>query len=155
MSAVHIDKLSFIFIDSLKDIISKMAGISFDVLSEEIDSCFEDITGVMTLNGKNHGVLFISANERVMKIISSFMTGIQLNDISKDDLDDAICELVNMTAGNAKLRANNIDQTFTLTPPFVITGENMTINTKKRINVISRVLGNNEISIKLKIVFYS
>jgi len=155
MSSFTTDKLSFIFIDALKEIISKMAGFSIDVLSSEVDSSFHDLTGVMSLNGKNHGMLFISAEESVMQIICSFMTGIPLNEISRDDIDDALCELVNMTAGNAKLRANNTELTYTITPPFVINAENMSINTKKRINVVSRVLGNGDLAVKLKVVFYT
>jgi len=155
MSAFTIDKLSYIFIDALTEVISKMAGSSIDVLSTEVDSSFHELTGVMSLNGKNHGMFFISAEERVLQIICSYMTGIPLDEITRDDIEDALCELVNMTAGNAKLRTNNLEQTYTITSPFVINAENMFINTKKRINVISRVLGNRDISLKLKIMFYT
>ena len=155
MSAIQIDKLSYIFVDALTEVISKMAGISFDVLSSEADNSFKEITGVMSLNGKNHGMLFISAEENVMRIICSYMTGIPRDEITKDDIEDALCELVNMTAGNAKLRTNNTEQTYMLTPPFVISGENMSINTKKRINVISRVMGDGKIAVKLKVIFYT
>ena len=148
------DILSYIFVDALTEVISKMAGISFDVLSSEFDSGFDDLTGVMSLNGKSHGMLFISADENTMRVLCSCMTGIPGGEITKDEIEDALCELVNMTAGNAKLRTNNAEQMYTLSPPFVINGENMSINTKKRINVISRILGNGEISVKLKVIFY-
>jgi len=155
MSVFPIEKLSFIFIDALKEIISKMAGFSIDILSSEADSSFDEITGVMSLNGENHGMLFISTKENAMRIICSFMTGIPRDEITKDDIEDALCELVNMTAGSAKVRTNNMEQMYTISPPFVIRGENMSIKTKKRIVIISKTLGNGEISVKLKVVFYT
>ena len=155
MSVFSTDKLSFIFVDALTEVISKMAGISFDILSTEVDSGFDEITGVMSLNGANFGLIFISAEEASLRVICSYMTGIPGNEITKDDLEDAVCEIVNMTAGNAKLRTNNAEQIYEISPPFVISGENMSVNTKKRTNIISRVLGNGEISIKLKLIFFT
>jgi len=155
MNPLTIDKLSYVFVNSLTEVISKMAGVSIDVLSSEADSKFDNITGVMSLSGKNHGILFISAGEDTLRTICSYMTGIDKKELNKGDVEDTLCELVNMTAGNAKLRTNNTDHTYTLSPPLIINGENMSINTKKRINVISRVLGNGEISVKLKVIFYT
>ena len=155
MSVFTIDKLSFIFIDALTVVISKMAGFSFDVLSSDDDNSFEEITAVMSFNGKNHGMLFISAKESVMRTICSFMTGVPKNEITMNDIEDTLCELVNMTAGNAKLRTNNSDQSYDLSSPFIINGDNLSIKTKKRINVISRILGDNEISVKMKVIFYT
>ena len=155
MNSFNTEKLSSIFADALTGVISKMAGFSFDILSSDADNNFEEITSVMNLNGMNHGIIFISAKEKVMRIISSFMTGIPENEITRDDIEDTLCELVNMTAGNAKLRTNNTEHTFTLSQPFIINGENLSIKAKKRINIFSRILGNNEISIKLKLIFFT
>jgi len=155
MSTFTIDKLSFIFVDALTVVISKMAGLSFDVLSSEDDNSFNEITSVMSLNGKNHGMLFISAEENSMRIICSFMTGIPKDEVTKNDIEDSLCELVNMTAGNAKLRTNNTGQTYDLSSPFIINGENLSIKAKKRINIISRILGDGNVSVKLKVIFYN
>ncbi|MCL2805808.1 MAG: chemotaxis protein CheX [Treponema sp.] len=159
MSEFTTEKLSYIFIDALTDVVSKMAGLSFNVLSEEADSAFDENTAVMSLggasNGKNHGMLFISAKEKDLRIIGSFMTGIPINEITENDIEDTLCELVNMTAGNAKLRTNSMEQIYTITPPFLLKADNLAIKTKKRINVISRILGNDEISVKIKVIFYT
>jgi len=155
MSAFTEDKISYFFIDALTEVISKMAGLSINVLSSETDDTFEEITAMMSLNGKNHGMLFISASEKTMRTICSFMTGSTKNEITINDIEDNLCELVNMTAGNAKVRTNNTELTYDLSPPFIMNGNNLSIKTKKRINVVSRILGNEEISIKLKVVFYT
>ena len=155
MSVFTIEKLSYIFVDALTEVISKMAGLSLNLLSSEADNTFEENTGVMSLNGINQGMLFISARENTMRIICSSMTGIPENEVKTTDIEDTLCELVNMTAGSAKLRTNNLEQTYTITPPFILNGNNLSIKTKKRINVISRILGNEEVSLKLKVIFYT
>ena len=149
------DKIGYIFIDALTEVISKMAGFSINVLSSETDETFEEVTAMMSLNGKNHGMLFISAKEEDMRTICSFMTGMPKNKITMTDIEDNICELANMTAGNAKVRTNNAEQTYDLSPPFVLSGDNLSIKAKNRVNVVSRILGNDEISIKLKVFFYT
>ena len=154
MSAFSADQLGSIFAGALAEIISTTSGFSLDISSPEDDACFDEMAGVMSLNGKNHGMIFISAGEPAMRVLCSFMTGISKDEVTKDDINDALCELVNMTAGNAKLRFNDADPMFTLSPPFVISGKNMSLITKKRINVISRVLRDGEISLKLKVFFY-
>ncbi|MCL2758716.1 MAG: chemotaxis protein CheX [Treponema sp.] len=155
MSVFTIEKLSYIFTDALSEVISKMAGFSFGIISSEENNTFDEITAVMSLNGKNHGMLFISANENAMRFICSYMTGIPREEITKDDIEDNLCELVNMTAGNAKLRTNNMEQSYSISSPFILKGDNMIIKTKKRINTISRTLGDGEIAVKLKVIFYT
>jgi len=154
MSVFKTDELCNFFIDALTEVISKMAGLPFNVLSSEPDNTFDGNTAVMSLNGKNHGLLFISANDNTMRIICSSMTGIPNNEVTIDDIEDSLCELVNMTAGNAKLRTNNQEMIYTITPPFIIKGERLSLKTKKRINLISLTLGNSEFSVKLKIIIY-
>jgi CheY-specific phosphatase CheX len=60
-----------------------------------------------------------------------------------------------MTAGSVKLRINDEDYIFGITPPFIISGENISISTKKRVRVISSILSDaaGDISVKLKIVY--
>ena len=154
MSAFSQDQLGFIFAGALTEVISTTSGFSLEVSSTEDDAGFDEMIGIMSLNGNNPGMLFISAKESAVRVLCSFITGVSQDEVTKDDIDDALCELVNMTAGNAKLRFNNAEQMFTLSPPFVISGKNMSFITKKKIRVISRVLRNGEISVKLKVVFY-
>ena len=154
MSTISKDRIGSIFADALKEVISITTGFSFEISSGEYDSGFNEMTGLLSLNGNNNGMVFISADERAMRRICSFMTGLHDNDIAVKDVEDALCELVNMTAGSAKLRFNTVDDAYSLSPPFILRGNEMTIIAKNRVNVISMALGNGEISIKLKVVFY-
>ena len=150
---MDIDKLDLVFSDVLTEIVSIVSGFSLEVLSQEEENNFEDMTGVMCLNGKKCGILFISANEDIMRILCSYMTAIPQPEIKKEDMEDALCELVNMTAGSAKLRLSASDYAFNLSSPYVIKGQNMLIVPKNKTHVISKVLGNEEITIKLKVVY--
>ena len=154
MNVFSTEQLGFIFAGALGEIISTTSGFSLDVSPPEDDAGFDEMVGIMSLYGKNHGMLFISAGELAMRALCSFMTGVSKDEVTKEDMDDTLCELVNMTAGNAKMRFNDAEQTFTLSPPFVISGKNMSFITKKRVNVISKALGDGEISVKLKVIFY-
>ena len=153
MSDFSADKLGSIFAGALAEVISTASGFLLEISSSE-DADFDEMVGIMSLYGKNQGMLFISARELVMRILCSFVTGVSTDEVTKEDIHDALCELVNMTAGNAKLRFNDAEQIFTLSPPFVVSGKNMSLITKKKVNVISRVLEDGEISVKLKVVFY-
>ena len=153
MNISSADELGPVFADVLTEVVSTMSGFSLNVLSSERDAGFDERIGMMNLNGEKSGMLFISAGEADMRILCSFIIGVPKDEVTKDDIDDALCELVNMTAGNAKLRLSGTDYTFNLSPPFIISGKNMSIVTKKRTSVVSRVLGDGEISVKLKVVY--
>ena len=142
-----------IFADALIEVASKSLNLTMNVLSMAADSELFDIVGAMNLNSKKSGMVLISANEADMRKICLYMTGSAENEVSIEDVWDALCEIVNMTAGNAKVRLHNSDYMYALTPPFVICGENISIITKKRSQVISRVVGNGDISLKMKILY--
>jgi CheY-specific phosphatase CheX len=146
------DKLELIFSDVLTEIISTISGFSLEVLSQEEDKGFEDMVGVMSLTGQSNIMFFVSVKETDMRILCSYMTGIPQAEVTTNDTEDALCELVNMAAGSSKLRLGGSDYVYTFSPPFVMKGQNMSIVAKNKTRVVSRVLGNGEISVKLKIV---
>ena len=152
---MSIDKTGAVFADALAEIIATVSGFTLEIYEPESDNKFDEMIGVMSLNSKKRGMLFISAGESSMRILCSFMTGVSIDEVTVDDMQDALCELVNMTAGNVKLRITDEDYMFTLMPPFIISGENMSLGTKKRVRVISSILSDipGDISVKLKIVY--
>ena len=154
MDSVYADELGSIFVESLIDVIAKISGFSLGVLSTEHDSDFDDNIAIMCLNSSKGGMLFLSAGEPSMKVLSSFSEGVPEDDLAMDDIGDMLCELVNMTAGNAKFLLTDTEYTFALTPPFIMSGKDVSIATKKRVNVISRTVGDEKIQVKLKVIFY-
>jgi CheY-specific phosphatase CheX len=149
------DTIGAVFTDALAEIIRTVSGFTLEIKETEADSKFYGMTGMMSLNSKNQGMLFISAGEASMRVLCSFMTGVPANEVTAGDMQDALCELVNMTAGNVKIRISEEDYMFTLVPPFIISGEKMELVTKRRVRVISSTLSDSpdNILIRLKIVY--
>ena len=147
---MNIDTLCGAFADALSEIIATVSGVSLDTSAD--DNKFD---GMVSMMGLNRGVLFISAGEQSMRVLCSFMTGVGFDGIMREDMRDALCELVNMTAGNIKLRISDPDYMFALTPPFIIDGDNMSLITKKRVRAVSRKLSDvtGGVCVRLKIVY--
>jgi len=154
MSALSLDQIGRIFTDAMIEVLATSTGLDFSVSSEDADINLNDMVSFLSLYGENNGMLFISASEKVSLTLCAQMTGTKASEIIKSDVDDALCELANMVAGNAKLRFNNAGTVYTLSPLFLVRGSNMTINSKKRVNLISRLLVCDKMTIKLKIVFF-
>ena len=149
---INDNSLGDIFSEALAEIIATVTSIYLENVRSEKDVGFEEITGVMCLCGKKNKMIFISANESDMRVLCSYMIGVPKAGVTKDDIEDALCEFVNMTAGSAKLRLVDTEYTFDLSPPFVIKGKDMSIVTKAKTHIISRTLSHGEISVKLKVI---
>jgi len=144
------DNLGNVFSNALMEAIATTTSVHLDDVSSETgDACFFELTGVMSLCSKKGGILFITAKESDMRTLCSYMTGISLEEVTKEDAEDTLCEFVNMTAGSVKLRLSDPDYMFTLSTPFVIKGKDIAVATKSKTHVISIILGNGEISVKL------
>ena len=152
MKAVSPDIIGSIFTQALLEIISKVTGFSLDVISAERDGGFDEFAAFMSLNGLKSGVLFISAGETSLRTLCSYMVGTPEKDITKEDIEDVLCEFVNMTAGNAKLRLDDTEYMYTLSSPHVISGREMSIAAKNRVNIISKTLRSGDVSVKLKVI---
>jgi CheY-specific phosphatase CheX len=141
--------LGRLFAEVLIEVAEKSTGCALQVKSSDQDAGLFGMTGVMNLNGQKQMLLFITMDVIAIRLLCSKMIGVPQRDVTADDMIDTISELVNMTAGNAKLRLGDTDHKFSLTTPFTITGSNVSVVMKKRVNVISMAIGNDEISMKL------
>ena len=148
------NNLAMIYSEVLKEVVFTITSISLEVLSEKKGSGFSEMVGVMSLNGqKRNGVLFITAPEAHIRLLCSYMVGVPEAKLSNEDVEDALCELVNIVAGTAKLRLSTTDYSFNLSAPFVVRGDNMAVGVKNKTRLISRELGNDDINVGIK-VFY-
>ena len=154
MDGLPSDWIGKIFSDSLIEVMSKTTSFSLTARPEPRDGKMYDNVGAMTLNSRKSGAVFISADEADMRVVCSYMTGAAKDEVTPEDELDALCEIVNMTAGNAKVRIDDPEYKYSLTPPFVISGKSLSITTKKRSQVVSMILSCEEISFKLMILFY-
>jgi len=147
------DDLNLVYSEALTEVIATVTGIHLNTESRENDSGFDDVTGVMILKGKKSGLLSVSAKTADVIVLCSNIIGVPEKDVTDDDIDDTMCELVNMTAGSAKQRLSDSEYFFNLTQPFVIKGKDVTIVTKSITNVVACTLGNGDISVKIKAIY--
>ena len=147
-----IDNLRVVFTDALAEVISTVTSVHLQCVPADEDAGLEELTGVMSLYSKKGGTLFITAKEPSIRILCSNMTGIPEEEVTGEDIEDTLCEFVNMTAGSAKLRISDPDYIFTLSLPFIVKGKDVTIDSKRKSHVFSEVLENGEISIRLRFV---
>jgi len=148
-----LEKLGQVYLEALKEVIATVTGIHLNVGSREPNIDFNEITGVMCLNGKRNGLLFVTANADDVKTMCSHFIGVTPEEVTSDDLDDTMCEIVNMTAGSAKLRLGGSEYMFSLLQPFVIKGKDVSIITKSITAVEAGTLTNGDISVDYKIVY--
>ena len=153
MDVLTPDAVGSVFAAALIEVVSRSLGLSLAVISGEKDSGLGEITGAMSLIGNRGGVVFISAKESDMKTVYSCMLGVPSDEAAEEDIHDAMCEIVNMTAGSAKAMLGGTDFAFSLSQPFIICGDNMSVICKKRSSVFSTALTDGEITIKIKIIF--
>ena len=147
------NELGLIYSEALMEVISKVTGVRLKVVSQDDDDGFEDITGVMSLNGKKSGMLFVTASTADIRVLCSYFVGVTLSEVTESDVEDAICEFANMTAGNAKMSLSGTDYMFTLAQPFTVKGADMSIISKNRTRVISRTLSDGNVTVKIKVVY--
>ena len=154
MSTFDLEHIGNIFTDASVEVLSASTGLNFDISSKKCECDLDDMVSFLSLYGENNGMLFISASQAAARSLCASMTGTKESEVVADDVGDALCELTNMVAGNAKLRFNNAGTVYTLSPLFLITGKEMIINTKKRINVVSKCLVCDNLSIIVKVIFF-
>ena len=147
------EKVGQIFLGALSEVLATVSGFYLDINSQDTDKSFDEVSGVMYMHGKNSGMLYVTANRADVRVICSHIIGVPVKDVTPEDIDDTMCELVNMTAGNAKLRLSETDFMFSLSQPFVIKGKDVSIVTKKVTHIVSGSLTNGELSVRLKAVY--
>ena len=154
MSTLSLDQVGAIFTDATAEVFAASTGLDFKVFPCECDIKLDDMVSFLTLFGENNGMLFISASETVSRTLCANMTGAKASEVLVDDINDALCELANMVAGNAKLRFNNAGSVYSLSPLFLIRGKDMSLQSKKRVAIFTKHLTCGDLSILLKVVFF-
>ena len=82
-----------------------------------------DVTGLIGVTGYSEGVISLTLDEScILKIVSN-MLGEEFNSID-DEIADAVGELTNMIAGQARKHLDNMGMSFQAATPSVIVGKN-------------------------------
>jgi len=153
MKTVSMEMLGDIFTQAIIDVVSKVSGFSLEAISNKRDDSFDEFVAVMSLNSAKGGMFFLSAGESAMRTLCSFIEGTPEDEITKADIEDVLCELLNMTAGNVRPRLVDTEYMYSLSSPIVLNGANISITTKKRVGIISQRLGSGGVTVKFNIVY--
>ena len=133
MQAEHINP----FLRSLVNTFSTMLNCEArrgEIVLASLDERHFPISGVIGLSGKAVGTVVINLSEEVALKAASAMLMTEVTSLD-DDVLDAVGELANMVAGQAKAELEEYDLSVSL--PNVITGENHEIRFPSAANPIS------------------
>ncbi len=84
-------------------------------------SLSDEAVGLVRLSGDRNGMLGISTNQVLLRIIVSRIIGLTPEELEREDLIDGIAELANMIGGSFKTKARIPNMT--LSPPVAILGK--------------------------------
>jgi chemotaxis protein CheX len=101
MNISHIEP----FIDATVGVFREMFGLEPEFLNPYLlqrdDRNEWDISGIIGIGGDSKGVVVVSLSTELATALTSILTG-SASTASEDDIIDAVGELVNIIAGNAK-----------------------------------------------------
>lgn len=131
------------FIDSTVQVIKTMTGSDVkrtDLFLKKSYSMFGDVSGVMGLAGATEGVVVLTFHQDLAFTLVAKIVGCEASDLSFDDVNDGIGEIINMISGNAKAVINSSSQHgFAISLPTVILGHGHQIAHKRSQPVIAIV----------------
>jgi chemotaxis protein CheX len=110
---------------SIVEILSTMALMNPEVAQvyrRTTQFHFGEVTGIMALAGEKKGAMLISLHEELARNIISSIIAVPASDLSEDDMNDGVGELVNMIAGGTKARLSDYEEDFLLSAPTVVLG---------------------------------
>lgn len=113
------------FIEATVDTLKQMARMecSRTGLNVKMDGSTKGfISGTMGLSGPAEGFVAVTFNDHLARKIVCRMLQMQPGEETEDDIRDAVGELMNMIAGQAKAELVNTDHAFQLSLPTVIVG---------------------------------
>lgn len=121
----YINPLLNAVIDVLKTMAMIKASPGKPYLNKERTAA-GDVTGLIGVTGYAEGVISLTLTEACVLRIVSNMLGEEFNSIN-DEIADAVGELTNMIAGQARTHLADAGMSFQAATPSVFTGKNHTL----------------------------
>lgn len=141
-----------LFSTLLQDAITTTTGFYIEKIEDSEDVKDEnEIVGTMVMVGNKNLLLMLSADEKSARTIVSYMTGIEISDLSSAMLCDGITELINMVGGGSRIAFENTQYKFSMSVPFTITGKDVNIIVKNRTERFISNFTNGDIKLGFKI----
>jgi len=102
--------------------------VTHEMLSDSPETVTGDIIGVMGLSNEiTTGTAVVAFPQNLAEKIISSMSGFEVEELSKFDINDGITEFLNMICGNAKSLLANTEFAFNLSVPIIFTSKKFMI----------------------------
>jgi CheY-specific phosphatase CheX len=143
------------FIEGLCEAVGKMTGFCVnEVGRDDLRLKCIDISGGMILSGERNALLVVGVSRKTASNLISYMVGMDAADLAEEELADGISELVNMTAGIAKIKMAECGTNFNLSSPFAVTGDNIRVTVKKHIKRYEYAIGCEDVILSIGIFYF-
>lgn len=144
------------FSDAVTEVINTAANLELHEINAD-SICHGKYTGivsgVMLLTGERNAVLSLTISQYEAAALVSYMTGNLPEELGKEEICDGIAELVNMTAGRAKVKLKGTEYHFNITPPFSILGRDYSTVYKSGIPRIHKKFAAGDMVISLEVAY--
>ena len=95
-----------------------------------------DVSGLMGITGETEGVVAVTFHQDLAFDLVAKMVGCSPDDLSVDDVNDGIGELINMIAGSTKKNLSGTRYEFSISLPTVVMGHGHQIAHQRNVPVI-------------------
>lgn len=115
------------FKETIPEVFSTMAYLEANLVEAYIDPnslVYGEISASLSLTGSRRGILVITFSEKLARKMIARFIAMDENELTKTEVYDGAGEIINIIAGNAKARINDLKDHFDLSAPFVVSGKN-------------------------------
>ena len=110
------------FIESTKEMLSTMVGVSCELGEGAAFLSSETISGTIFFHGESNGQVTLSFPIVTARKIVSEMLGMEENEMDDETLRDGVGEMANIVAGNVKAALSSTQYRFLLSLPEIHSG---------------------------------
>jgi CheY-specific phosphatase CheX len=139
------------FLNGVNETVLKMTGFNLMQNKCSIETFKNEVCGIMFMKGFENALFLISTQREAAKVYISYMTGIEPENLSEDEINDGILEILNMSAGIAKSAVENCE--YVLTSPVSISGDSINFKTKKFVEKYEYKLCAENMDVKIGIFY--
>lgn len=144
------------FIEASQNVIAQTTGFNSSIGKPYIKNApykNDNVMVLIGLTGKIYGNVVVSFSyDTAYKIVSAMMGGMQIQEL--DEMSkSAIAELCNMILGNTAMIFSQKNINIDITPPTVLTGENMQLSPTKTVVVCIPLILENNCKIEIDISY--
>jgi chemotaxis protein CheX len=112
------------FVEGVTELLADMIGVTCETTEEQTTKSNSYLSGTITLSGASEGQVCLSLPRKSAYNLVSKMLNMDESEINDEILMDAVGEMANIVAGNAKTKLAATKYKFSISVPTIVMGEN-------------------------------